>query len=408
MVLDPYKILKISRDAPDEVIRAAYKVLASKYHPDKNPGDEASARMMQHINDAYALLSNPIRRSEYDRKSTDDIESSAPEEQNSGSKRVTIHCRNCKRALRVTEDVLSAPGRFEITCPGCKKDPFAEPRHAQPSSEELRKSVINCKNCGQSIRVLSAVIQNPDHFDVVCPKCNLNPIPENKDLKYMQSTRSYNKSNYTIHPAIQKYNTLNIFGVFINFVKISFIGFVNFIKIAFFVIIFIVGILSFFEYLSKNNHSYDTNHRSTEKTATSQPAPAFSQPPQQLPQTGDNTASFINGAAPLTIKTSPSGGYHYFVKIVNATNHQELGSYFIRSGEILQVQVPVGTYEIKYSSGKQWYGIDYLFGPETKYNKADSLFSFNFDGYQYSGYTIELIMQQNGNLRTSGIQPSQW
>ena len=408
MALDPYKILKISRDAPDEVIRAAYKVLASKYHPDKNPGDEASARMMQHINDAYALLSNPIRRSEYDRKSTDDIEPSAPEEQNSGSKRVTIHCRNCKRALRVTEDVLSAPGRFEITCPGCKKDPFAEPRHAQPSSEELRKSVINCKNCGQSIRVLSAVIQNPDHFDVVCPKCNFNPIPENKDLKYMQSTRSYNKSNYTIHPAIQKYNTLNIFGVFINFVKISFIGFVNFIKIAFFVIIVIGGILSFFEYLSKNNHSYDTNHRSTEKTATSQPAPAFSQPPQQLPQTGDNTASFINGAAPLTIKTSPSGGYHYFVKIVNATNHQELGSYFIRSGEILKVQVPVGTYEIKYSSGKQWYGIDYLFGPETKYNKADSLFSFNFDGYQYSGYTIELIMQQNGNLRTSGIQPSQW
>ena len=173
-------------------------------------------------------------------------------------------------------------------------------------------------------------------------------------------------------------------------------------------IIVIGGILSFFEYLSKNNHSYDTNHRSTEKTATSQPAPAFSQPPQQLPQTGDNTASFINGAAPLTIKTSPSGGYHYFVKIVNATNHQELGSYFIRSGEILKVQVPVGTYEIKYSSGKQWYGIDYLFGPETKYNKADSLFSFNFDGYQYSGYTIELIMQQNGNLRTSGIQPSQW
>ena len=35
MALDPYKILKISRDAPDEVIRAAYKVLASKYHPDK-------------------------------------------------------------------------------------------------------------------------------------------------------------------------------------------------------------------------------------------------------------------------------------------------------------------------------------------------------------------------------------
>lgn len=408
MTLDPYKILKISQDAPDEVIRAAYKVLASKYHPDKNPDDEASARMMQHINDAYALLSNPIRRSEYDRKSTGDTEPPAPEKPHSDSKRVTIHCRNCKRALRVAEDVLSAPGRFKITCPGCKKDPLTEPRRPQPSSEELRKSVINCKNCGQSIRVLSAAIQNPDRFDVVCPKCNFNPIPENKDLKYTQSTKSYNKSNYTIHPAVQKYNASNAFGAFINFVKLSFVGFVSFIKIAFFIIIIIGGVSSFFEYLSKNNRSYDTNHRPTEKTAISQPAPAFSQPPQQLPQTGDNTASFINGVAPLTIKTSPSGGHHYFVKIVNSTNHQELGSYFIRSGETLKIKVPIGTYEIKYSSGKQWYGTGYLFGPETKYSKADSLFSFNFDGYQYSGYTIELIMQRNGNLRTSGIQPNQW
>jgi len=140
----------------------------------------------------------------------------------------------------------------------------------------------------------------------------------------------------------------------------------------------------------------------------SQPAPAFSQSVQPLPQTGDNTASFLNGVAPLKIKTSSSGGYHYFVKIVNTTNNQELGSYFIRSGGTLNIQVPVGTYEIKYATGKQWYGTHYLFGPETTYNKADSLFNFSFDGYQYSGYTVELIMQQHGNLRTSGIQPNQW
>jgi hypothetical protein len=52
--------------------------------------------------------------------------------------------------------------------------------------------------------------------------------------------------------------------------------------------------------------------------------------------------------------------------------------------------------------------MEYLFGTETTYSKADSTFDFTFDGYQYSGYTVELIMQRNGNLRTSGIQPSQW
>jgi len=35
-------------------------------------------------------------------------------------------------------------------------------------------------------------------------------------------------------------------------------------------------------------------------------------------------------------------------------------------------------------------------------------FDFTYDGYQYSGYTVELIMQQNGNLRTSGLNANQW
>lgn len=408
MTLDPYKTLKISRDAPDEVVRAAYKVLASKYHPDKNPGDEASARMMQHINDAYALLSNPIRRSEYDRKSADDTESQAAGQPHRDSKRVTIHCRSCKRALRVSENVLSAPERFKITCPGCKKDPFAEPEYPKPQAEESRKSIINCRNCGQSIRVLSAAIQNPDRFDVVCPKCNFNPISDIVDFKYAQSPKSYNKSTYTIYPAVQKYSASNIFAIFINFIKISFASFISFIKIAFLVIIFIGSASSLFKYFSKNNQNYDNNRQSIEKTVTRQPTPALSQPAQPLPQTGDNTASFTNGVAPLIIKTSSNGGYHYFFKVVNTANHREIGSYFIRSGGLIEIEVPVGTYEIRYASGKQWYGTGYLFGPETTYSKADRNFTFGFDGYQYNGYTIELIMQQNGNLRTSGIQPSQW
>ncbi len=139
-----------------------------------------------------------------------------------------------------------------------------------------------------------------------------------------------------------------------------------------------------------------------------QPAQIFNQPVQALPQTGANNASFGKGVAPLNIKTSSVGGYHYFVKLVDMATNQELASYFIRSGGVVDIDVPVGTYEIKYATGRQWYGTSYLFGPETVYSKADSTFTFSFDGYQYSGYTVELIMQQNGNLRTSGIEPNQW
>lgn len=61
-----YDNLKVARNAPPEVIRAAYKILAQKYHPDRNPGDAAAARAMKFINAAYEVLSDPDRRREHD------------------------------------------------------------------------------------------------------------------------------------------------------------------------------------------------------------------------------------------------------------------------------------------------------------------------------------------------------
>lgn len=60
-----YDNLKVSRDAPDFVIRAAYKTLTQKYHPDKNTDPDA-ARVMQVINRAYQVLSDPELRAEHD------------------------------------------------------------------------------------------------------------------------------------------------------------------------------------------------------------------------------------------------------------------------------------------------------------------------------------------------------
>lgn len=61
-----YDNLKVARGAPQEVIRAAYKALSQKYHPDKNPGDEKAARIMAIVNTAYNILSDPLRRKEHD------------------------------------------------------------------------------------------------------------------------------------------------------------------------------------------------------------------------------------------------------------------------------------------------------------------------------------------------------
>lgn len=53
-------------DAPIEVIQAAYRTLAKKYHPDRNKDNPEAARIMQIINTAFEVLSDPVRREEHD------------------------------------------------------------------------------------------------------------------------------------------------------------------------------------------------------------------------------------------------------------------------------------------------------------------------------------------------------
>jgi curved DNA-binding protein CbpA len=67
MEKDYYAILGVTPVAEDIVIRAAYKALAQRYHPDRysGPKDEAT-RMMAELNEAYAVLSDPVKRKEYD------------------------------------------------------------------------------------------------------------------------------------------------------------------------------------------------------------------------------------------------------------------------------------------------------------------------------------------------------
>lgn len=61
-----YDTLMVSRNASAEVIRAAFKSLSQKYHPDKNNHPDAD-RIMQQFNESYKILSDPIARSKYDR-----------------------------------------------------------------------------------------------------------------------------------------------------------------------------------------------------------------------------------------------------------------------------------------------------------------------------------------------------
>ncbi|UCD32031.1 MAG: J domain-containing protein [Desulfobacterales bacterium] len=63
---DYYHILGVDKNASPKKIKAAYRELAFQYHPDRNKENPQAAEEMKHINEAYAVLSDPTKRRDYD------------------------------------------------------------------------------------------------------------------------------------------------------------------------------------------------------------------------------------------------------------------------------------------------------------------------------------------------------
>ncbi len=63
---DYYKIIGVSKDASQEDIKKAFRKLAVKYHPDKNPGDKKAEEKFKEISEANEVLSDPAKRKKYD------------------------------------------------------------------------------------------------------------------------------------------------------------------------------------------------------------------------------------------------------------------------------------------------------------------------------------------------------
>ncbi len=63
---DYYEVLGVDRNADEAAIKKAYRVLAKKYHPDANPGDQEAEKKFKEASEAYAVLSDPEKRKQYD------------------------------------------------------------------------------------------------------------------------------------------------------------------------------------------------------------------------------------------------------------------------------------------------------------------------------------------------------
>lgn len=112
--------------------------------------------------------------------------------------------------------------------------------------------------------------------------------------------------------------------------------------------------------------------------------------------------------APLEVTTE--GGVEYLVKLEE--NGDPIAMMLIRGDSTAEMLVPLGRYTVKYATGTGafWCGQDARlpFGSQTDFQKADEDFDFTIEGDRYSGYVLELILQQGGNLQTVVISADTW
>ena len=128
---------------------------------------------------------------------------------------------------------------------------------------------------------------------------------------------------------------------------------------------------------------------------------------ERYPVTGVLTSAHHEDAvAPLAINTQPGGGY--FVKLIELPSNRTVMTAFINGGVPFETTVPLGSYELRYAAGSEWYGSVLDFGPSASYFRSPTRFQFTSSTDGYMGYTVELILQAGGNLRTTRIDAEEF
>ena len=139
-------------------------------------------------------------------------------------------------------------------------------------------------------------------------------------------------------------------------------------------------------------------NRSTTTSTAQQQQTDFTVSAKPLPDTGygyENDEAKVYRGNYLVIKTKNTG-IHTWINVEDWDSEKFILARFIRSGDRLKIALPQGTYRVRTASGKTWYGDKELFGPKTSYSSMGDPFPLT---RPYSWWEVELILQQDGNLR---------
>jgi molecular chaperone DnaJ len=185
---DYYKILDVSEDALEKDIKAAYRKLAMKYHPDKNPGNSKAENKFKEISEAYGVLGDERKRQDYD------LEKNAPpgmggfswsqdfggfgfDSSNPFASIFNAFTGGGRRQTRQNSDLrFRIQINFDDSIKGCEKNISFNKREACKECEGLGSTDISstkvCSSCEGSGKVRHR--QGPITFESACPSCSGN------------------------------------------------------------------------------------------------------------------------------------------------------------------------------------------------------------------------------------------
>lgn len=126
--------------------------------------------------------------------------------------------------------------------------------------------------------------------------------------------------------------------------------------------------------------------------------PTFNASPRKPPG-NKGTCDPSNTCAPLTIHTE--AGANYFLVLRNRGTGMKAATIFIRGGNTFTGGMPLGEYDLAYTSGDTWYGNRLFFGPSSGVSKAESTMDFYETAAGLSGVELTLYGVVGGNMSTS-------
>lgn len=186
---DYYEVLGVSRDASDDEIRKAYRKLALKHHPDRNPGDPSAEDKFKEATEAYGILSDAEKRSAYDRFGHAGVEGGVGFDfQGAGIGDILNHFQDMfsdffgfggspgggqRRAARGRDARVESSITLKEAFAGCKKEvairgvaPCEECKGSGAAEGTSPTACVQCAGSGQVTTQRGFIM-----FSTTCPRC---------------------------------------------------------------------------------------------------------------------------------------------------------------------------------------------------------------------------------------------